>query len=56
MFVLECSTDEFVCTSTFKCIPFNLKCDGHDDCGDGLDEQGCSKYLMYLTTFNHLIR
>ena len=24
------------------CIPMNLRCDGHDDCGDAADEANCT--------------
>uniref|UniRef100_A0A0K2T8A8 EGF-like domain-containing protein n=1 Tax=Lepeophtheirus salmonis TaxID=72036 RepID=A0A0K2T8A8_LEPSM len=34
----NCSKTDFVCENTLKCIPFWWKCDGQDDCGDGLDE------------------
>lgn len=34
----NCSRSEFVCNSTYKCIPFWWKCDTQDDCGDGSDE------------------
>lgn len=41
----NCSSSEFTCTNTFKCIPSWYKCDGEDDCGDNSDEIGpCSHY------------
>lgn len=43
-FFLYCSS-EFVCHSTFKCIPFWWKCDGQNDCGDNSDEPiDCPQY------------
>lgn len=32
-----CTKDEFKC-SNGHCIPLNLACDGHNDCGDDSDE------------------
>lgn len=42
-----CKKDEFACSNK-KCIPMELQCDGLDDCGDGSDEQGCTKSMRFL--------
>ncbi|XP_076313100.1 LDL receptor protein 1 isoform X3 [Tachypleus tridentatus] len=34
----NCSSSQFVCPYTYKCIPFWWHCDGQDDCGDRTDE------------------
>lgn len=36
--IQNCTSAQFVCDTTFKCIPFYWRCDGQDDCGDGSDE------------------
>ncbi|CAG7828356.1 unnamed protein product [Allacma fusca] len=34
----NCTTSQFECKSTYKCIPAWWKCDNQDDCGDRSDE------------------
>ena len=51
--VSACRADQFRC-SNGKCIQNEVKCDGTNDCPNGEDEQGCSKYLTInftLSTF-----
>ncbi|XP_077556086.1 LDL receptor protein 1 isoform X2 [Haemaphysalis longicornis] len=34
----NCTSSQFVCEKTYKCIPALWRCDTQDDCGDGSDE------------------
>lgn len=34
----NCTSAQFVCESTMRCIPFYQRCDGQNDCGDNSDE------------------
>lgn len=40
---VECSSNEFFRCHNSACLPIEVKCDKHDDCGDGSDEENCGK-------------
>lgn len=47
-----CTSGQFQCKSTGRCIQNNWLCDSSEDCSDGSDERHCSKcntdaYLGY---------
>lgn len=37
---------KFTCADEKMCVDFWLVCDGRKDCGDGSDEDECSKYYI----------
>ena len=50
--VIECSEVRTFRCENGACVPYTLRCDRHDDCGDGSDEIGCSKWAQI---FDHTV-
>ena len=45
--VVSVNPCEFLCTNQI-CVPYEAECDFTDDCGDGTDENTCSKHKFGL--------
>lgn len=52
----DCLNDYFRCPVKGNCLPPNVVCDGHDDCGDGADERDCGLYILLCHTYNNAIK
>ncbi|BFZ13664.1 hypothetical protein BsWGS_16703 [Bradybaena similaris] len=37
-----CDYGQFFCPRDHRCLPRSMKCDGHEDCPDGTDEENCA--------------
>ena len=48
-----CTLGTFECAINGTCISESYRCDFHDDCQDGLDEQNCSQYTTETTQYHH---
>ena len=46
---VDCSPDAYFRCHNDACLPNEVKCDGHDDCGDGSDEQSCGERRLLNT-------
>ena len=57
LYIDNCGPTEFRCSDR-TCIPNSWVCDGHNDCGDNIDEEppNCMKvtnlhHYIYITTY-----
>lgn len=50
----SCSFGAFRC-SNGQCIPSSSRCNGAQDCSDGVDETGCCKLLLFVNVLYHCL-
>ena len=46
--IATCGANQFMCRNHQDCIDRQYRCDRNTDCVDGSDEDGCSKYRIFV--------